>query len=226
MKSMKELHTKKTQSNFDKKVLSVLQHLHPYVKHRLYVAECKGIVPKNLYISTGIIDDAIIEIYKDKREDESAEKIKLDLFNKVDEHLDTLFAKEQEHAQGENSDEFLKGELQSLEVQYFVDADMDTVLFRDLDDISYKQDGEFTNNSSNKHVLGCLDIHQELYHSESATVGKFYNWLPEQVSNIIDLQMFGRLTAREIASLKNLDVEKVNKLLTAIPQRFREHIHN
>ena len=63
MSTFKELSSKSAQTTFDKKVLSVVQHLHPYVKHRIYIAESTRVLPKNMYSSTGIIDDSIIELY-------------------------------------------------------------------------------------------------------------------------------------------------------------------
>ena len=53
------------QREFNKKLLSVVPHLHPYVKHRLYIAESVGILPQNMYCSNGIIDDAILKLYSD-----------------------------------------------------------------------------------------------------------------------------------------------------------------
>ena len=39
MSSIKNINDKQTKSDFDKKVLAAIQHLHPFVKHRLYIAE-------------------------------------------------------------------------------------------------------------------------------------------------------------------------------------------
>ena len=56
MSTFKKLSSKSAQTAFDKKVLSAVPHLHPYVKHRIYIAETTGILPKNMYSSNGIID--------------------------------------------------------------------------------------------------------------------------------------------------------------------------
>ena len=63
MSTLKELSSKSARQTFNKKVLSAVPHLHPYVKHRIYIGESTGILPKNMYSSTGIIDDSIIDVY-------------------------------------------------------------------------------------------------------------------------------------------------------------------
>ncbi|MBO6881467.1 hypothetical protein [Winogradskyella sp.] len=63
MSSLQELSSKSAKITFDKKVLSAVSYLHPYVKHRIYIAETSGILPKNMYSSNGIIDECIIHLY-------------------------------------------------------------------------------------------------------------------------------------------------------------------
>ena len=57
MSTFKELSSKSAQTAFDKKVLSAVPHLHPYVKHRIYIAESTGILPKNMYSSMIPLDE-------------------------------------------------------------------------------------------------------------------------------------------------------------------------
>ena len=64
MSSIEKLNEKATQTAFDKKVVSATQHLHPYVKHRFYIAESTGVIPKNMYSSNGIIDEGIAKFYE------------------------------------------------------------------------------------------------------------------------------------------------------------------
>ena len=52
-------------AEFGKLVLSIVSQLQPYVKHRIYIAETMGIIPHNMYRSTGIIDDAMVTLYKE-----------------------------------------------------------------------------------------------------------------------------------------------------------------
>ena len=63
MSTIKKIMNKSTQTEFDKKVLSAVQHLKAYVKHRLYIAESTGVLPKNMYNSNDIIDESIAKYY-------------------------------------------------------------------------------------------------------------------------------------------------------------------
>ncbi|MEL4307013.1 hypothetical protein [Joostella sp. CR20] len=231
MKSLNELEGKSNLNEFDKSILSYMENLHPYVKHRLHVAENKGILPKNLYNSTGIIDDAILKIYEENLQKTDTD-IKILLFKTVDEILKSTLAKELENSSTENSDDFLKGELQSLEIEFFVDADKETILYKDLDDISYNKnqqsnfDEVFTDESANTAVINHFNLHNEIYHSDSETVGRFYNLLPECVSSIVDLSVFGKLSAKEIAKVYAIDEAKVANVIANAKESFKTHQHN
>ncbi len=62
---MKEdLKTSKQHNEFGRNILTIIAQIHPYVKHRLYTAEISGIIPHNMYTSTEIIDDTIVELYE------------------------------------------------------------------------------------------------------------------------------------------------------------------
>ena len=98
MGTLNKINSKTTKTEFDKKVLSSIQHLHPYVKHRLYIGESTGILPKNMYFGNGIIDESIAKLYENGFDiDASAMAIKLKLFKLVDKDLDELFKKEAFH---------------------------------------------------------------------------------------------------------------------------------
>ena len=98
MCSLEKLKDKATQNAFNKKVVYVTQHLQAYVKHRLYIAESTGIIPKNMYISNDFIDEGIAKFYENGYDiDMDAASIKIKLFKIVDSDLDDLFKKEAYH---------------------------------------------------------------------------------------------------------------------------------
>jgi len=141
MDTLQKLQEKSSQTVFDKKVLNIIQYLHPYVKHRLYVAEITRILPKNMYSSTGIIDDSIINLYKNKyNPDADLNIIKLHLFEIVDDFLKILFEKESFHKNTISTRFILEEELHNLEEHYTINGDMDYIMSEELDDISYKQE--------------------------------------------------------------------------------------
>ena len=129
MSTFKELSSKSAQSAFDKKVLSAVQHLHPYTKHRIYIAETTGIIPKNMYSSNGIIDECIIELYSSGFNIEAETMaVKLELFKLVDNYMNDLFKKEAYHKNTISTDTILQDELSKLSEDYTVDGDLDFVL--------------------------------------------------------------------------------------------------
>lgn len=129
-----------SRKDYDNKMLSIIHHLSPYVKQRLYIAENVGILRKNLYASNGIIDDCIIKLY-DKGYDCDAEanSIKLKLFETIDNYLEELFVKEAFHKKTISTNTLLKEELYRMEESFTIDADEDYMMLEQLDDISYHQ---------------------------------------------------------------------------------------
>lgn len=215
--------------DFDKKVLSVVQYLQPYVKHRLYVAESTRILPKNLYCSTGIIDDCIITLYeKENNFEADANSIKLKLFETVDDFLETLFVKEAYHQKTISTSTILEDELRRLEESFTIDADLDTMMLEELDDISYHQHDDdfevFVFEDHNSKIVNALELDTLSNQNNRKMVGKFYNWLPIRVANIVDLYTFGKLSFKEIASIKHIEVKRVEKILKEVKKQFRSHL--
>jgi len=94
MSTIKKIMDKSTKTEFDKKVLSAVQHLKAYVNHRLYIAESTGVLPKNMYSSNDIIDEGIAKYYsKGINIDLEAMAIKLQLFRIIDNDLNELLKK-------------------------------------------------------------------------------------------------------------------------------------
>lgn len=215
--------------DFDKKVLSVVQYLQPYVKHRLYVAESTRILPKNLYCSTGIIDDCIITLYeKENNFEADANSIKLKLFETVDDFLETLFVKEAYHQKTISTSTILEDELRRLEESFTIDADLDTMMLEELDDISYHQHDDdfevFVFEDHNSKIVNALELDTLSNQNNRKMVDKFYNWLPIRVANIVDLYTFGKLSFKEIASIKHIEVKRVEKILKEVKKQFRSHL--
>jgi hypothetical protein len=228
MSSLKEISSKSAQTAFDKKVLSVVQHLHPYVKHRIYIAETTGILPKNMYSSNGIIDDCIIELYnKGFNIDAERLAVKLELFKLVDNYMNELFKKEAFHKNTISTDSILQDELGRLGEDYTIDADLDLILNTELSDISYKQDNTahlYLYEDKETSLLKAFEL-EDLTVTESPKVfGRFYSWLPVNISNIIDLYIFGNLEFDEIAKIKNIETSRVELIFEKVKKSFRSHV--
>lgn len=228
MNTSEEFTTKSARTAFDKKVLSAIPHLHPYVKHRIYIAETTGILPKNMFSSNGIIDESVIVLY-DKGFNVDAEPmaVKLELFKIVDNYMNVLFKNEAYHKNTISTDTILKEELSKLSEDYTIDGDFDFILNTELNDISYHQDqndGLQLYSDKETSILKAFEI-EDLSTKQSPNVfGKLYNWLPFNVSNIVDLYIFGKLDFESIAKIKKIEQKRVEAIFDKVKRTFRRHI--
>lgn len=226
MCSLEKLNDKATQNTFNKKVVSVTQHLQAYVKHRLYIAESTGIIPKNMYISNDFIDEGIAKFYENGYDiDMDAASIKIKLFKIVDSDLDDLFKKEAFHKNTTSTSSILEEELESLEENFTVDEGFDFIMNEELDDISYHQNEKhkhlFLYDDDNSSAVHAFELENlSAIHSKNL-LGKFYSVLPIKVSDIVDLHIFGRLTYNEIAEVKNIEIKRVERVLSLVMEAFK-----
>jgi len=229
MCSIEKINDKTTKTAFDKRVITATQHLQTYVKHRLYIAESTGVIPKNMYSSNGIIDDAIADYYEEGYNiDSDVSAIKLKLFKIVDADLNTLFKNEAFHKNTISTNSILEEELDDLKEKYTVDADMDFVMNEDLNDISYKQDHRhkhlFLYDDNDSSVLNAFEIEEESVNDSKQILGNLYSWLPLNVSNIIDLLVFGKLSFEEISKVRAIEVKRVEFIFNEVKNKFKDHI--
>jgi len=229
MDTLQKLQEKSSQTVFDKKVLNIVQYLYPYVKHRLYVAETTRILPKNMYSSTGIIDDSIIKLYENRyNPDADVSIIKLHLFEIVNDSLKVLFEKESFHKNTISTRFILEEELHNLEEHYTINGDMDYIMSEDLDDISYKQEDGYKHLFlyANKEIsiLKAFDLNNKHNNNTKKLFSKFYSWLPLSTSNILDLYVFGKLNFEEISKIEHLEVTEVVQILRTVKKQFRNNL--
>ena len=212
-----------------KKVVSASQHLHSYVKHRLYIAESMGIIPRNMYSSNGIIDESITKFYENGYDiDIEANALKLKLFKYVDICLDELFKKEAFHKNTISTNSILEEELDALEEEYTVDDGFDYIMNDELDDISYQQDHKhkhlFLYDEHDNSVLSVFEMEDLTENKSKEVLSNIYNWLPLNVSSIIDLLVFGKLNFEEIAKIKSIEVKRVEFIYEQVKNKFKDHI--
>ncbi|WP_103071408.1 hypothetical protein [Aquimarina sediminis] len=217
------------QREFSKKLLSIVPHLHPYVKHRLYIAESVGILPQNMYCSNGLIDDAIVKLYQDGLDIEiDTLSLELTLFKIADELIDELYIREGWHQKNISTNYFLKKELEKLEENYTVEADNELVMNEELDDICYHQNSEdkqsFIYNDRDSDMLKVIDSEPSSEYRKQKLLGKFYSWLPMETSKIIDLFVFGKLNFKEIATIKEISAQEVKEIIINVRKSFRRNL--
>lgn len=228
-----DLKISKQHNEFGRKILTIIAQIHPYVKHRLYTGEIRGIIAHNMYTSTGIIDDAIVNLYE-KYEGKLTDnqEIKIKLFTLTSERLNTLFKKESQYKDSLNTSQILEEELKLLEENYEMDLDNDTLMEEDLDDISYKQNDfkqtEFLYNDAETNIINSLDANDsriEISEDKRKAFNNIYNWLPLKTSNILDLFVFGKLTYEDIAKVKNVNPSEIKKIIQTVSNTFRKNLN-
>ncbi len=229
MSSLEKIIDTKTQAAFNKKVVSASQHLHPYVKHRLYIGESTGVLPKNMYASNGIIDNSIITFYENGYDiDCDTNAIKLKLFKIVEADLNTLFKTEAFHKNTVSTNAILKEELDALDENYTIDDDWNFIMGEDLPDISYDQNDKpkhlFLYANSNNAVLNAFDMEDVSVRKSEKALGSLYSWLPLNVTNIVDLYVFGKLSFEDISKVKNIETSRVEFIFNEIIKNFKDHI--
>ena len=229
MSTLKKIKDKNTQTEFDKKVLSAIQHLHAYIKHRLYIAESTGILPKNMYSSNDIIDEGIAKFYSEGINIDLEEMaIKLKLFKIVDNDLNELLKKEAFHKNTQSTSQILEEELDSLEEKYTLDADLDYVMDEDLEDISYQQESRqkhlFLYDDKGSSVMSALEMEDISSQHTKKLLGKFYTWLPMNVTDIVDLFIFGKLSFEEISKVKDIEIKRIERIFESVQKSFRKNL--
>ena len=207
-------------NKFGKRVLKIIPDIKPYVRHRLYLAESMGIVPKNMYRSTGIIDDAIIILYEsDISELRTSEDLKIKMFRLVKEQLDQIFKKEAWHQDSISTDKILHQELNKLRERFTFDADGDFIMNEELTDISYKQK-DFTPqlfifDDEAHSVKTAFDL-DYLNEDRKRAFTKLYRFLSLEASNVVDLHVFGKLTTTEIAHIKQTEELRIREIILQV----------
>jgi len=229
MSTLKKIQDKNTQTEFDKKVLSAIKHLRAYTKHRLYIAESTGVLPRNMYSSSDIIDESIAKFYsKGINIDLEEMAIKLKLFKIVDNDLNELFKKEAFHKDTQSTSTILKEELDSLEEKYTLDADLDYVMNEDLEDISYQQDNKhkhlFLYDDKNASIINALEMEDISSQHTKKLLGKFYTWLPMNVTDIVDLFVFGKLSFEDISKIKDIEIKRIERIFEGVRKSFRKNL--
>ncbi|WP_179354036.1 hypothetical protein [Winogradskyella vidalii] len=228
MTTLNNIKPQPTKTDFDKKVLSALPHLHPYVKHRIYIAETTGILPKNMFSSNGLIDESIIILYSSKF-DRNADTmaVRLELFKIVDNYMNALFKEEAHHKNTISTETFLETELSKLSQDYTIDADFDFILNTELNDISYHQnENEPLHLYADKEtsILNAFEVEDLPFKASNQVFGQLYNWLPFNVSNLVDLHVIGKLDFESIAKIKNIETKRVISIFDKVKLTFRRHI--
>ena len=141
--------------------------------------------------------------------------------------MNLLFKNEAYHKETISTDALLKKELSKLSEDYTIDGDFDFILNTELNDISYHQNNNETlqlYSDKETSILTAFEV-EDLSTKQSPKVfDKLYNWLPFNVSNIMDLYIFGKLDFESIAKIKKIEQKRVEAIFDKVKRTFRRHI--
>lgn len=209
---------------FGRKILEIIPELNPYVRHRLYIATELGIIPKNMYVDSDIVDEAIVSLFEgDLSAFQNKYDLKIELFRLVKQKLDTIFQKESWHQKSMSTDKLLHQELNNLKERFTFDGDPDSVMNEELADISYHQK-DFSvplklYDDAEHSVISAFDLKQ-WDEPQKSEFNKMYNYLSLEASNVVDLHIFGKLSSAEIANIKGVSEPVIREIILQVKDRI------
>ena len=216
----------------EKKTLTIVHLLHPYSKQRIRVGEKLGYFPRNMYKSSEIIDEVVLEIYeKGDHKSKDSEELRMEMFDLLNTKMSTLFKSEEWHKDSISTKLILEEELNKLEENFTADAGNDLIMNEDLDDISYHQNNggprELPYDESEEGVktfLGLDQIKNFQENSDRRALRKVYYKLPVNTSNIVDLYILGKLSFHEIGVILNMEVSEVKEIVNSVRETIKNQL--
>jgi hypothetical protein len=216
----------------DKKTLSTVQLLHPYVKQRIRVAENLGIFPRNMYKSNEIIDEVVLKVYEEGlHKSLNQDDLRIAMFRLTFDRMNELLESEEWHKDSISTKLILEDELKQMEENFTMDADNDLIMNEDLDDISYHLNDKegvslpYDEEEEGVKVLFGLDTSEtDGFWQDRKEIRKLYYKLPLNTSNIVDLYILGKLSFAEIASILKTEMAEVKEIVNFVKETFRKQM--
>ena len=218
--------------NPEKKTLTIVHLLHPYSKQRIRVGEKLRYFPRNMYKSSEIIDEVVLEIYeKGVHKSKDAEELRIIMFDLLNSKMSSLYKSEEWHKDSISTKLILEEELRQLEENFTTDAGNDLIMNEDLDDISYHQNNggpkDLPYDESEEGVINFLGLDQiENFreNSDRNALRKVYYKLPVNTSNIVDLYILGKLSFHEIATILKMEVSEVKEIVSSVRETIKNQL--
>lgn len=222
----------KKEKGLDKKILMLSHQLFPYVKNRIRVLERQGVLPKNMYQSSEIVDEVVLELYENHVDDQTdINQLKLIMFKGANDKIFSLLESEKWHKNSISTKLILEKELSQLEEHFTTDGDFDLIMNEELDDISYHQ------NNPSSHLLDSEEVQQDVIsflelndkdylkkEENKRNIRSMYRILPLQTSNVIDLYILGKLNLKDIANILETEIVEVKRIVQFVKENFKKQV--
>ena len=218
--------------NPEKKTLTIVHLLHPYAKQRIRVGEKLGYFPRNMYKSSEIIDEVVLEIYeKGVHKSKDADELRIIMFGLLNSKMTSLYKSEEWHKESFSTKLILEEELRKMEENFTSDAGNDLIMNEDLDDISYHQNNggpkDLPYDESEEGVktfLGLDQIEKYQENNDRNDLRKVYYKLPVNTSNIVDLYILGKLSFHEMGTILKMEVSEVKEIVNSVRETIKNQL--
>ncbi|WP_273565720.1 sigma-70 family RNA polymerase sigma factor [Maribacter halichondriae] len=211
--------------SFNMELLKILPEVKRYVGSRLLTTLNKGIIDKNKFRTEDFIDQLFIEVYDHFDEVANAKELHPWLFKKADELLDDAIVEEEfDTLFFDNIDDYSKPEWDAMEEKFSTDGDGDLVMFEELDDSFYKKNAYTLNHvfveDDEQELATKLDeqLDQERIENHMKMV---FNRMSSTMKSVFELFTDHQFLIPEIAKIKSLTVQEVEKLLADARKMLR-----
>ena len=227
----KELLKYKAENNFKdfyEKIKSLVPELERFMVASLKVSENQGKIDRQFYDPRGMLDEVYLEVFQNLPEEMDLDSLKHILFEKSIAKIDELIQQEADIATEIHTDNILKQELNRLQEKWFVDIDGDLLLKTELDDISYKQDHQWSppiilDEGLEQQLIEKLDLDESNFLAEEkrSLMGSVYGAIPSRSRHMLELFVFGEQAEKDISTIMKVNQEKVSRILRIISEKFR-----
>ncbi len=212
-----------------KLVYKLLRPVNRYVYHRLVLAEKKGLIKPGLYQADDVIDEALIQVFgrlvKSGYEDKA--KLKISLFQEVNQVLNRLIKQEAPLAKSLSIEEIYEAELRELfEIERLtVDAEGEVVFAEEIDENEYPVTEPtvwILKNDLLDELIKRLDLNQAQLTDKlkrKVTASRYVTLKP-QTRVLIDLIVFGELELEEAAKVVGITSGQAKLVISKVKEEL------
>jgi RNA polymerase sigma factor (sigma-70 family) len=222
---LKQLKARHNKAGFNQLMKKIFPGVKQYINNELRRALENGSIPSGKYNLSDFISELYIMAYDHIHEVKEDKHLLSWLIKKADELLaDTIIEEEFDQTFYENIDSIDKVEWDEMEERFSTDGDGDLVMEEELDDISYPKNDYILKNVFVEHTEEDLINHldKELTGKEiNEHISMVLHRLPPQMSSIFDLAINLQLKLEEIAEIKKIPIEEVNRYFNEARRTIR-----
>lgn len=215
--------------NFFETVKNVMPGVRKYIKSIFKRLVKNKQLPEGKYKVNDFIDELYISAYNNIQKMKEDENLYIWLIKQADIILDDILTEEDfKHTFFKNIDDYTKVELDEMEENYFIDADGDYVMEEDADDIflpknNYTLKDVFVENID-ADIMKTINKRmkkERINNNIEMLAGKF----PLLEYSIFDLNIKHGLSAKQIAEIKHLSIDKIEDILENMKYSIKSIFH-